>query len=112
MIFVETEEFTRNLRGIGIPDEIYRLFQIEMIENPAQGDLIQGSGGLRKTRMRLPHRGKSGSVRVWYLWLDSVLIIVLITAYTKGRTENLSEAQKAGFKKFAKALKDHYGCRA
>ena len=48
MIFVETEEFTRNLRGIGIPDEIYRLFQIEMIENPAQGDLIQGSGGLLK----------------------------------------------------------------
>ena len=54
MIFVETEEFTRNLRGVGIPDEIYRLFQIEMIENPAQGDLNSGEWRITKDTNATP----------------------------------------------------------
>lgn len=67
MIFIEVEEFTRNLRDLNVPEEVYRLFQIELLLNPEKGEVIQGTGGLRKVRMRLPGHGKSGSARVLYV---------------------------------------------
>ncbi|HTD17756.1 MAG TPA: type II toxin-antitoxin system RelE/ParE family toxin [Chthoniobacterales bacterium] len=111
MIFIEIEEFTRNLRDLNIPDEVYRLFQIELAINPEKGEMIQGTGGLRKVRMRLPGRGKSGSARVLYVWLDSASRVILCTAYTKAKTENMSGADKAEFKKLVKKLNDYYGRR-
>jgi hypothetical protein len=65
--FIETARFTQDLQELAVPDNLYRLFQIELIFNPNKGDIIEGSGGIRKVRMRLPGKGKSGSARVWYL---------------------------------------------
>ena len=52
-----------------VSDEEYRRFQNELIEDPERGDLIQGTGGFRKARMRLAGGGKSGGARVIYLYL-------------------------------------------
>ena len=51
MVFRETSVFTRQISKL-IPDEAYREFQQELIFNPTAGDLIKGSGGLRKIRWR------------------------------------------------------------
>ena len=48
------------------------------------------SGGLRKVRMRLPSRGKSGGARVIYLHLEHQAVIVLFYVYTKGKSANIS----------------------
>ena len=98
------------LAKIGIDDDMYRMFQCELLLNPLKGDLIRESGGYRKVRMRLTQTGgKSGGARVWYLWLDSVSILILVTAYTKAKRENLEASEKAALKKLSKKLKDHYG---
>ena len=63
MLFVELPAFTKIINDL-LDDDSYREFQWELMSNPEQGDVIPGSGGLMKTRMRLPGRGKRGGARV------------------------------------------------
>ena len=46
-------------------DDLKRL-QTELLLHPDLGDIMQGTGGVRKLRFAYEHRGKSGSVRVVY----------------------------------------------
>ncbi len=67
-----------------------------MLKNPQAGDVVTGTGGLRKYRFRLPNRGKSGGARVLYVDFVVYEKIYLITAYSKSDKENLtiSECQE------------------
>ncbi len=78
--------------------------QLELIAQPEKGDLIQGTGGLRKIRMATGGQGKSGSVRVIY-FLATVEIIYLVLAYPKNVKNSLSQAEKFELKKLTKLLK-------
>jgi len=49
MTFVETSIFTKQIQSL-ISDDAYRQFQQELMVNPAAGDIMRGSGGLRKVR--------------------------------------------------------------
>jgi mRNA-degrading endonuclease RelE of RelBE toxin-antitoxin system len=89
MIFKETSVFTRQISKL-ISDEAYREFQQELIFNPAAGDLIKGSGGLRKIRWRSATGGKRGGIRVIYYWYVSDSEIYFLLAYGKKEKEDLS----------------------
>ncbi|BBI72737.1 hypothetical protein HAALTHF_23880n [Vreelandella aquamarina] len=65
--FIETPTFTRQIQVIATDDELKEL-QRTLIAQPDKGDLIQGTGGLRKIRMALGNQGKSGGARVIYFW--------------------------------------------
>jgi hypothetical protein len=56
----------RKFDRIASQDEMIDL-QKELIENPMKGSLVQGTGGARKIRMRMPGRGKSGGACVGVL---------------------------------------------
>jgi len=93
LTFIESRHFTERLREL-VNDETYRAFQNELQSNPEKGDLIQGTGGVRKVRMPLPGRGKSGGARVIYLYLESHAVLYLLTLYTKKEQADLSSEQK------------------
>lgn len=57
--------------------------------NPLSGDVIIGSGGLRKARWRRLNIGKSGGVRVIYYPQVQLGVIYLLIAYTKSKFDNL-----------------------
>lgn len=101
--FIETSLFTRQIQAIATDDELKDL-QSELIESPDKGDLMQGTGGLRKIRMATGNQGKSGSARVVY-FLATDEIIYLVMAYQKSAKESLTEAEKAELKKLTKRLK-------
>ena len=63
--FIETRLFTRLVQDY-LGDDEYRRLQIALLENPEAGDIILGSGGIRKVRWRAPGRGKRGGYRVIY----------------------------------------------
>ncbi|WP_226894550.1 MULTISPECIES: hypothetical protein [Pseudoalteromonas] len=50
-LFVESNIF-ENYRELYLSDDEYRLFQADLMVNPKQGDVIQGTGGLRKYELR------------------------------------------------------------
>ena len=58
--FIETPIFTKQVLKL-LDDEAYKELQENLINNPEQGDLIQGTGGVRKTRWAL-NQGKSGGI--------------------------------------------------
>jgi len=92
MIIVETTVFSK-LIGQLMDNDHYRELQELLIENPEIGDLIQGSGGLRKIRWKLTGRGKRGGVRVIYYWAVSVDQIRMLYVYSKSDQENLTKDQ-------------------
>jgi len=65
MVFVETPLFTRRVVEL-LDDDSYARFQAMLIRDPDAGDVIQGTGGLRKIRVAVSGRGKRGGARVIY----------------------------------------------
>lgn len=75
-----------------------------LIAQPDKGDLIQGTGGLRKIRMALKDKGKRGGARVIY-FMATMERVYLILAYPKNAQDNLTPAEKAELKKLTQRLK-------
>ncbi len=101
--FIETLIFTKQIKALTTDDELKDL-QIGLIAQPEKGDLIQGTGGLRKIRMATGGQGKSGSVRVIY-FLATAEIIYLVLAYAKNVKDSLNHTEKHELKKLTKLLK-------
>lgn len=101
--FIETSLFTKQIKQLATDDEL-RALQEELIAQPMKGDLISGTGGLRKVRMATDNQGKSSSARVIY-FLATVEVIYLLLAYAKNEKESLSAAEKAELKQLTRILK-------
>lgn len=61
---------------------------------PKAGDLLEGTGGVRKLRWRRGDHGKSGGVRVIYYFYDDHMPLYLLTLFAKGERANLSKAER------------------
>jgi len=86
--FVETSIFTKIVERYLSDDEFAEL-QTYLHEQPEAGDVIRGSGGVRKLRWALQGRGKRGGVRIiYYLKLDDGQIW-LLTMYAKNVKETI-----------------------
>lgn len=105
-LFVELPAFSR-YREEYLDDEAYRNFQNELLENPEKGDLIQGTGGLRKVRAIDVKRGKgkrSGS-RVIYYYHLAPRHFLLFTIYGKDIQKDLTPKQKETLANMLKIIK-------
>ena len=74
-------------------DELYAGLQEAIIRAPDIGDIIPGSGGLRKVRWKVAGRGKRGGVRVIYYWITQEDQIYMLFAYKKAKQENITKPQ-------------------
>ena len=92
MVIIEAPIFTRLIKEL-MSDEDYRTLQEVLVTRPDAGDLIKGSGGLRKIRWSLQGTGKSGGVRAIYYWVVSDDHIRMLYVYPKGRQDNLTPDQ-------------------
>ncbi len=95
-LFVELPAFAR-FRADYLSDDAFRAMQAELMANPEQGDVIEGTGGLRKLRQPDPKRGKGkrGGLRVIYFWWESGRQFWLFTLYGKDEMADLSAREKA-----------------
>lgn len=108
--FTRTPEYERQLSRIVSNseerDSVERAFEETICENPEAGDLVKGTGGVRKLRVALPGRGKRGSARLIYFYVDQAGVVYLITLYAKNVSENLSESGKRQIKAEVKKLEE------
>ena len=86
--FVETPLFTRLVTDY-LSDDEYLKLQQALAENPAAGDLIPGSGGVRKLRWARRGQGKRGGLRVIYYVRTRLGIIWMLTLYAKNVADNI-----------------------
>ena len=89
----ETPEFSRKVRKL-IGDADYRALVAYLAEHPKSGDLMRGTGGIRKLRWARDNAGKSGGVRVVYYFHDERIPLYLLTVFGKNEKANLSQADR------------------
>jgi len=62
--------------------------------HPKAGDLMEGTGGVRKLRWGRGAQGKSGGVRVIYYVHSEAMPLYLLTLFAKSERANLSKAER------------------
>ena len=105
MIFVEAPVFER-LRQDYLDDDQYRLLQAMLMADPAAGDLIRGSAGIRKVRWRAESTGSRGGLRVIYYWATRRDHILLLTMYRKSEVSDLTPKQVRALRALVKRLEE------
>jgi hypothetical protein len=88
--FIETKLFTRLVQKYLTDDETQEL-QTLLIQRPESGNVVPGSGGVRKLRWRAPGQGKRGGYRVIYYAKIEQGIIWMLTLYPKSVRDDILE---------------------
>lgn len=102
--FIELPIFKSRWEALGLNEEDLLRLQIELLADPKAGDVMQGTGGVRKMRFAFEHRGKSGGVRVIYVDFEVYEKIYLLTAYTKNEKDNLTKKERSEIKQLIEVL--------
>jgi hypothetical protein len=89
----ETAPFRKKIIEVLRDDERADLIAY-LAEHPSAGDLIQGTGGVRKLRWRALGRGKTGGIRVIYYFHNEAMPLYLLAAYGKNEKADLSGEER------------------
>ncbi|OUI86179.1 translation repressor RelE/RelB/StbE [Acetobacter sp. DmW_043] len=101
---IETPIFTKRADALLSREERAELIRL-LAENPRQGDIIPGTGGVRKLRFAGSGRGKRGGVRViWYVASDRFPVYALLI-YGKNEQDDLTPDQKKAMTSMAERIK-------
>jgi hypothetical protein len=98
--FVYLELFERTRRGV-LSDGEVQTVEDELLANPRTGVVMAGAGGVRKVRAAQQGRGKSGSTRVVYLYVEEQATVYFILAFPKNVQGNLTDEQKRAVRALA-----------
>lgn len=103
-VFVELPAFERH-RAEYLDDGGFRQLQQMLMRHPQAGDLMEGTGGLRKLRFADERRGKGkrGGLRVIYFYWDGGHQFWLFTLYDKDEMADLTPKERAQLKTMVKA---------
>lgn len=108
IVIKTTPAFDRKAKKLMTLESMEELFDYLEL-SPEKGDLIQGSGGVRKLRWQTgkDNKGKSGGVRILYHYSKGVLVL-LITLYSKSEKENVTKEERNELKKLIPQLVAKY----
>ena len=98
MVFIETPIFTADVRVL-LSDEEYARLQEHLVRQPETGDVIAGTGGLRKIRWTSAGKGKRGGSRVIYFHAVAQSQIRPLLIYRKGIKDDLTPKEKSVLRK-------------
>jgi RelE toxin of RelE / RelB toxin-antitoxin system len=100
---VETPEFLSAIRKL-MTDGDRALLVDYLAYNPTSGDLIPGTGGVRKLRWALEGRGKRGGARVVYFHHDAGMPLFALTIYSKNERADLTQQDRNDFRQMTGLL--------
>lgn len=103
-VFVELPAFAR-YRAEYLDEAGFQALQDELMADPQAGDVIKGTGGLRKVRQADTRRGngKRGGLRIIYYWWLAGAQFWLFTLYDKDEAAHLTPKHRALLTQLLKA---------
>lgn len=113
LALIQTAEFARRWRQLGLTDEDAQELEAAVMERPMIGEVMRGTGGLRKMRFS-PSRwksGKSGALRIGYAYFPAFEQVWFLTAFPKNVQANLSAAERAVVRVTIEAIQRWLGQR-
>jgi hypothetical protein len=93
MEFRESRAFSKRVDRDFSAEE-YRALQLHLVARPDAGQVIPGTGGLRKLRWSARGQGKRGGARIIYFWFVARARIYLLAIYAKNEQDDLSAEEK------------------
>ena len=85
--FIESAACER-VRAVYLDDAEYAELQEFMMQNPEAGNVVRGSGGVRKLRWRREGTGKRGGLRVIYFVRYRPNELWMLALYAKAKQDN------------------------
>ena len=101
----EVPEFVRRAARLLSVEERMALVEY-LAANPRAGDLIPGTGGVRKLRCARGGRGKSAGVRAIYYFHSDAMPLYLLTVFGKNERADLTAAERNELAGLARMLKE------
>jgi hypothetical protein len=101
VVFVELDGFAEDWHDLGLADDDLQDLQRMIMANPRGAPVVSGAGRLREIRYA-PSRsgkGKSGGVRVCFVFFEEYSVVLLVLAYPKNAKEDLSQNEKKVIKR-------------
>ncbi len=107
----ELPEFIRRVEKL-LPARERQALISHLAENPKAGDLIRGTGGIRKMRWAKDGTGKSGGTRVIYYYHSNRIPLYLLTVFGKNEKANLTAAERNALAALVKLLIEAAGVKS
>lgn len=104
---IETPSFIRDARNVMDDTERQQLISF-LAFNPTAGDILEGTGGIRKVRWAREGGGKSGGFRVVYFFHNMDIPLFALNIFAKNEKANVSKAERNELKKMSTLLVDAY----
>ncbi len=101
---IELPPFSKKAPNILTKKELDKLYDYIKL-NPEKGNIIPGTGGIRKLRWSSDNKGKRGGSRIIYFYSIVGSTIYLITCYTKNDQSDLSNDAKKKYKTLIEQIK-------
>jgi len=103
----ELPQYIRKAEKLLTEDEREELLLL-VASNPEVGDLLVGTGGIRKVRFSRGGQGKSGGVRLVYFFYNQGMPIFFLTLFAKNERANLNQAERNSLRKLTRLLVQEY----
>ncbi len=103
---VETPTYLAAIRKVGLSGKERDAVLDQVMTNPEAGDLVRGSGGIRKVRVGKDDGGKSGGYRALTYYMDRSAPAFLLFVLDKTDADTITDAQVKVLRRLAKTIKD------
>ncbi|MDP3676166.1 MAG: type II toxin-antitoxin system RelE/ParE family toxin [Novosphingobium sp.] len=91
---IETDSYLRDAKDAGMAED-ERNAAVDLVStDPEAGDVMPGTGGVRKARLAGRGKGKSGGYRIVWYFGGGDIPVFLLTVFDKGEKANLTQGER------------------
>ncbi len=102
---IETESYLRDAKDAGMTEDERNAAVDLVAANPESGDVMQGTGGVRKARLAGRGKGKSGGYRIVWYFGGGHIPVFLLTVFGKGEKANLTQGERNALRSMVVSLR-------
>lgn len=107
LTIIQLPMFVADWKRLRYTDDDLRALEGLLLEDPERGDVMSGTGGLRKLRFAAPsrHTGKRGATRVGYAYFPTADSAVMVVIFSKNEKANLTASERGEIKQLLERVR-------